>query len=440
MSGRTLFRGGCVLTLGPKTANHAQADVLVEDGRIAEVGPSLRVRDAEVVDATDTIVMPGFVDTHHHLWQTLFRNVAADEARSAEEYGRRYQPDDLYAATLLGLLSAVESGTTTVVDWADLQVDERYTEAALQAHLDAGLRTVFVPTAPTWAEGEDAGALARRILEGSPGNLGPTTTVAFGHPEVDLTDRDRIASHWALARSLGLRIHAHAGISAADRGVVADLAGRGLLGPDLTLVHCSNLGDGDFDAIASTGTAASLTPSGEMAKGFGSPPLQAFIDRGIRPGLGVEDGSLASGDVFGEMRATQSLQHATLFDRKLAGKGSLPSLLSTREVIRYATIDGARSVGLAEVTGSIEPGKQADLLLLRTDLPNIFPVNDPIGAVVWGMDACNVHAVYVGGRPLLREGALEADVARVRALAISAWERVAGPAGELVASGSGGGG
>jgi 5-methylthioadenosine/S-adenosylhomocysteine deaminase len=268
--------------------------------------------------------------------------------------------------------------------------------------------------------------------------IGPTTTVAFGHPAGDLADRDRVERNWAVARGLGVRVHAHAGVSATDRGAVADLASRGLLGADLTLVHCSKLGDPDFDAIASTGTATSLTPSGEMAKGFGSPPLQAFIDRGIRPGLGVEDGSLASGDVFGEMRAAQSLQHATLFDRKLTGKGGVPSLLSTREVIRYATIDGARAVGLAEVTGSIEPGKQADLLLLRTDLPNIFPVNDPIGAVVWGMDACNVHAVYVGGRPLLRDGVLEADVARVRALAISAWERVCGPAGELVASGSGG--
>jgi 5-methylthioadenosine/S-adenosylhomocysteine deaminase len=414
-AGTTLIRGGCVLTLGARTPNFAEADVLIDGGRVVEVGPGLRARDAEVVDATDTIVMPGFVDTHRHAWKTLFRNLAG-----ADPSGEHYQPDDVYAATLISLLSAVETGITTVVDWSDIQVSERYTEAAVQAHIDAGLRTVLTYAPPGWADGgADHDAALRRVAADAP------TTVAFGPADLELD-----AAGWSLARDLGLRIHAHA----QARGEVAGLAGKGLLGGDVTLVHCANLDDADLDAIATHGAAVALTPASEMAGGLGPPPLQQLIDRGVRPGLGVDDELAAPGDLFAQMRAAQSLQHATLFDLKLAGKAGLPSLLSTREVIRYATVDGAQAAGLGELTGSLEPGKQADIVVLRTDRPNIFPVNDPIGAVVWGMDPSNVDWVFVGGRALMRGGMLEADVARARDLALAARQRVAA-AGHLIETG-----
>ena len=112
------------------------------------------------------------------------------------------------------------------------------------------------------------------------------------------------------------------------------------------------------------------------------------------------------------------MQHATLFDLKLAGKGGIPNLLGTRDVIRYATIDGARVAGLAGITGSLSPGKRADVIVLRADRPNIAPVNDPIGAVVWGMDTSNIDWVFVGGASLVEHGQLTADVANARALAV----------------------
>ncbi len=441
--GGVLLKGGCVLSLDKRVGNFEQADVRIEDGRIAEVGRGLRARDAEVQDAADTIVMPGFVDTHRHAWKTLLRNLGVgpdgQPAPTAADYGRYCQPDDVYAATLIGLLSAVEAGITTVADWSDIQLDERYTEAALQAHADAGLRTVFVHAVPHWAEGRaDHGAALRRVVtDRSPADDG-LTTIAFGAPDPVRPEIDRVATDWSLARELGLRIHTHAGTDPSGRGVVVELAERGLLGDDVTLVHCTHLGDDDLDAIATHGVAVSLAPSNEMAVGLGSPPMQQFIDHGIRPGLGIEDELIAPGDLFAQMRAVQSLQHAMLFDLKLAGKGGLPHLLSTREVIRYATVDGARVAGLGEVTGSLEPGKQADVVVLRTDRPNISPVNDPIGAVVWGMDASNVDSVFVGGRPLVRNGALEADAGRVRDLAITAMQRVTAAAGRLVETTDGG--
>ena len=151
-----------------------------------------------------------------------------------------------------------------------------------------------------------------------------------------------------------------------------------------------------------------------MAGAPGAPPMQQLIDRGIRPGLGVGDGRLAPGDVFAQMRAVISVQHATAFDRKLAGKGGIPNLLGTRDVIRYATIDGATRAVSSGITGSLSPGKHADVIVLRADRPNIAPVNDPIGAVVWGMDTSNIDWVFVGGASLVEHGELTADVARAR--------------------------
>ncbi len=228
-----------------------------------------------------------------------------------------------------------------------------------------------------------------------------------------------------MARELGLRIHAHAGAETSGPGAIAELARRGLLGKDVTLVHCSSLDDADVEAIASSGASVSLAPSSEMAGRLETPPIQSLIDRDIRPGLGVDEERITPGDLFAQMRATISMQHATVFDRKLAGKAGVPKLMSTRGVIRHATIDGARAAGLGTVTGSLEPGKQADIVMLRTDRPNIFPINDPIGAVVWGMDTSNVDRVFVAGRPLMRSGALEANVDRARDLATTAQRRVA---------------
>lgn len=432
MKGRLLVKGGCVLSMDRSVGNHAEADVLVEDGLIVEVGTGLRARDAEVIDAVDTVVMPGFVDTHRHAWKTLFRNIggggAGEKPVGPAIFGPHYTSEDVYAATLVGLLGAAEAGITTVVDWADILVDRSFADAALQAHADAGLRSVFVAAAPGWVEEGDLGV--SRVNELASGQT-PPGGLAFGPADPSRFDLDRVAERWSAARSANMRIHAHVGRDVSDKGVVASLGNRGLLGADVTLVHCTHLDNADLDAISSSGTLVSLTPSNEMAAGYGAPPLQAFIDRNIRPGLGVGNEVEAPGDLFAQMRAANSIQHATLFDLKLSGKAGIPNLLSTREVIRYGTIDGARAAGLADVTGSLTPGKQADLIILRADRPNISPVNDPIGAVVWGMDTSNVDWVLAGGEALVRHGALVADVPKVRQLATEANRRVATAAGLL---------
>jgi 5-methylthioadenosine/S-adenosylhomocysteine deaminase len=443
---RILLKGGCVLTLGARSPNLRLGDVLIEDAVVAEVGVGLRARDAEQIDATDTIVMPGFVDTHRHAWTSLFRNLGDPASNGllparlapapTADLGDHFRPEDVYAATLIGLLGAAEAGITTIVDWSHLRTDDGLAEAALQAHADAGLRSVFVHVRDS-APVRDAAATRQHVarLREAAGAL---TTVAFGAVLSQGVDLSGVAEEWALARELGVRIHVHGGSARSGRGVIAALAEWKLLGEDVTLVHRSELDDADLDAIGSSAASVSLSPSSEMASGLGSPPIQGLIDHGIRPGLGIDDERVAPGDMFAQMRATISLQHATVFDRKLAGKAGLPRLMSTRDVIRFATVDGARVAGVARETGSLEPGKQADIILLRTDRPNIFPINDPIGAVVWGMDTSNVDRVFVAGRPLMREGALEANVEQASDLATTARHRVATAAGLAAAAAPGG--
>lgn len=429
MTSRVLLRDGCVLTLGAKTPNFRQADLLIEDGRVAEVGGGLRARDAEVLDATDAIVMPGFVDTHRHAWRSLFRNLGEDAGGGAAA-ADGFDPEDVYAATLIGLLGAVEAGITTVVDWSDLPPDERSAEAALQAHADAGLRTVFVHVSRGGLD--DGGPSTRETLTRLSAAAGPSTTIALGS-----SGADDDADGWAAARELGAPIHLHADRRVAEHGTLARLAERGRLAADVTIVHCPALDDADADALAASGASVSLAPASEMAGGLGPPPIQQLIDRNIRPALGSDDERMAPGDMFAEMRETISIQHATVFDRKLAGKAGLPKLMTTRDVIRYATVDGARAAGLRGVTGSLEPGMQADAIVLRTDRPNVFPINDPIGAVVWGMDTSNVAWVIAGGRVLMRDGVLEADVPRARSMAVTARRRVAPAAGPAVGANQG---
>jgi len=436
---RTLLSGGCVLTLGAKTPNFTRADVLIDGETVAEIGIGLRARDAEHVDATDTIVMPGFVDTHRHAWRSLSRNDGAGPPDSGTAGGSdAFRPEDVYAATLIGLLGAVEAGISTVVDWS-LRSEDALVDAALQAHADAGLRTVFVHNRPAGTEDQGSTAPAtRQLMARLTEAAGPLTTIAFGSAVPSANDLARVEPEWTVARELGLRIHAHAERETSLYGAIAELARRGLLGEDVTLVHCS-LDDEDVEAIASSGASVSLAPSAEMAGHIGTPPIQSLIDRDIRPGLGVDEERLTPGDLFAQMRATISMQHATVFDRKLAGKSGVPRLMSTRDVIRHATVDGARAAGLGRVTGSIEPGKQADIVVLRTDRPNIFPINDPIGAVVWGMDTSNVDRVFVSGRAVMRGGVLDADVTRARNLATVARRRMTESSGAVPGTVSAGG-
>lgn len=395
MSNTILIRGGTILTLGAKTANLLSGDVLIEGSAIAEVGMGIRSRGARIIDATDSIVMPGFVDTHRHLARSLFRNSGSNAADDLFKPLADFGPEDIYAATLIGLLGAAEAGITTVVDWSETERED-HLEAAIDAHRDSGLRTVLVDTRAS----------------GDLRNVGPGPTVARGI-EAGSIDPSVVAT----ARSAGLRVHIHGNPD-------ADQPPDGILAEDVTLAHATRLPGPWLAAAADSGAAVSVAPAAEMAGSAGPPAVQTLMDLGTRIGLGVGDESVAPGDMFAQMRAVISVQHATYFDLKLAGKGGLPNLLGTRQVIKYGTADGAAAIGLDSVTGTLEAGKAADLIVLGADRPNIHPVNDPIGAVVWGMDTSNLEWVIAGGRVVMEDGSLTGNVAEARERAVAARDRV----------------
>ena len=251
---------------------------------------------------------------------------------------------------------------------------------------------------------------------------------AFG-PEFNTVEGNQ--ADWKLAREVDARITIHVGVGTFGKnGKVAEVGKTGLYGPDTTFIHCTTLNDEEIQMIVDSGATVSLASPVEMMMGHGMVPTQKFLDRGLRPSLSVDVETNVPNDMFTQMRSIIALQHALVFDQKLAGKDNLPRFITTRDVIEYATIEGARANGLADKTGTLTPGKEADVIMLRTDRPNIFPINDPIGAVVWGMDTSNVDSVFVAGKALKRNGQLlGVDLNSVRKMAYDSRDYVVSKSG-----------
>ena len=417
---RTLFKNGIVLTLDPQIGNFMQADVLVEDAKIAVVGPGLAAADAEIIDASKMIVMPGFIDTHRHIWQGILRNIGTSHALNdyfANIMGVLspvYRPQDAYAGNLISALGAIDAGVTTLLDWSHIQITPEHTDAAIRALQESGMRAIFAYGTPNtqvtdwWkSSGTDHEANIKRIATQYFSSTDQLLTLARAPrgPEFEPLD---VAKHdWAFARESGVRITVHVGVSQkGQQGKLAEMGRAGLLGPDTTYIHCCTLSDEEIQMIVDTGGTVSFSSPVEMHMGHGWPPIQRFLDRGLRPSLSVDVETAVAGDMFTQMRSVLSVQRAQVHERMLHGEDHLPALLTPRDVLAFATVEGARANGLGNKVGTLTPGKEADLIMLRTDRLNVIPLNDPIGAVVMSMDTGNVDSVFVAGQPLKRNGLL----------------------------------
>ncbi|RPI95035.1 MAG: amidohydrolase [Chloroflexi bacterium] len=414
---RTLIKNGCVLSLDKKVGNFHQADVLIEGTKIAVVGPNLSAADAEVIDASDMIVMPGFVDTHRHVWEGILRNIGTDiPLEGAEGYlsiilktlAPVYRPEDAYIGDLVGLYGAIDAGITTILDWSHIQATREHADAVVRALQESGMRAVFAYGYPWWKDpDEHQEDWIRDVAKQYFASKDQLLTFALAVPGPEFVSFEKTKAHWQLARELEARITVHVGVGTAGKLCkLLEMGKAGLLEDDTTYIHCTTLSDEEIKMIVDTGGAVSLSSTSEMTMGYGMPPVQRFLNLGLRPSLSVDAETNMPNDMFTQMRSVISLQHGMLFDRKLAGKRNLPPFMNSRDVIECATIEGARANGLAHKTGTLTPGKEADIILLSTDRPNILPVNDPIGAVVWGMDTSNVDSVFVAGKALKREGKL----------------------------------
>lgn len=407
MSARILIRGGTVIDTDPGSTAPGRGDVLIADDRIAAVGTDLpNDTDAEVIDATDHIVLPGFVDTHRHAWQAGLRAIAPDITFATYlnhvlgELAPRYRPDDVYAGNLVGALDCLDAGITTLVDWSHIQLTPRHTDSAIGALRDAGIRAVFGYCYPGANDTAQLAAQARRVSDtyfrASDGLL----SMAFAALGPELVDQDRAREEWRLARELDLPITAHLGGHGAQSAVrgLAFLRDNGLFAPRTTYVHANCYTDEQLMRIADSGGTISVSPLIEAELGIGYPITGRARAAGLPTGLSADTVTSGPGDMFSLMRAAYTMERAR-------PDGAGPEF-TTRDVLRMATVEGAEVAGLGEVTGSLRPGKQADLILLRTDTPGMAPAHDPIGSVVLSADTRVVDTVLVAGRVVKRAGRL----------------------------------
>jgi 5-methylthioadenosine/S-adenosylhomocysteine deaminase len=414
---RILLQNGCVLSLDSKVGNFHKANVLIEGTKIAAVGPNVTASDAEVIDASDMIVMPGFVDSHRHTWEGVLRNIGTNVPLEGEEnylafilntLAPVYRPEDVYVGNLISTLGAINAGITTLLDWSHIQASPDHTNEALRALQDSGMRIVFAYGHPWWGDpiaghDDDFRRIARDVFSSQDQLL--TLALASAGPE--FLSFESAKAHWDLARSVNARITTHVGFGTfGKQGKLQAMGEAGLLKSDTTYIHCTTLNDTEIQMIVDTGGTVSISAPVEMMMGHGMVPTQKFLDRGLRPSLSVDVETNVPGEMFTQMRTILSLQRALVFDRVLSGKGGAPDFLSARDALEFATIEGARANGLDHKVGTLTPGKEADVILLNTNRVNVMPINDPVGAVVWGMDTSNVDSVFVAGKALKRHGKL----------------------------------
>lgn len=420
LRGRLLLKGGTVLTLDKTIGDVKNGDVLIERGKIVAIRPNIAAADAAVIDARDTIVMPGFIDTHRHLWEGLMRNLFPD--LSYPDYfkyvffgvGPSYRPEDVYAGTLLSALGALDAGITTLLDFAHIQNSPAHTDASIRALNDAKMRAVFgygYPTngSPKWYTDKKQSRYPEDILRVRNAYFpsdDQLVTLCMAAQGPGTCPDDITMMQWKAAHEAGVRISVHAG-SSGKAGFLEPFAQvPGFFGPDVTYIHCSAFTPLEWKLVADSGGTVSLSPGSEMPMGHGMTVTQQALDHGIRPSLSVDVETTEPGDFFTTLRLTLYLQRDLINVRGLAGEKNLPKWLSARDVLELATVEGARACGLEKRTGTLTPGKAADLLLLRTDRVNVIPLNDPIGAVAEAMDTSNVDTVIVGGRIRKRHGRL----------------------------------
>ncbi|GGU32882.1 amidohydrolase family protein [Lentzea flava] len=362
-------------------------DVLVRDGRIAAVGKGLAAET--VIDCTDRIVLPGFVDTHRHLWQVLVRSFCADMTLGEylEKMLRPVQavlsPEDLAIGTLAGALECLASGITTVQDFS-FAPTFGHAEAAVRALRESGIRALYGYGQPVFGP-----ACAEEDVRRGAGLGGGLVDIALAPLGPSFSDIEVAERDWRLARSLGLRVVTHV---AGHGNPVSALRDRGLLDANTTFVHGNDLGDDELKLIAQAGAGVSIAPAVEARMGHGGPMVRRTRALGVPTGLGVDTVTAVAGDMFSLMRATLLSAHLS------EGAHVTPA-----DVLRMATIEGAAAIGMEDRIGSLGVGKHADLVVLRADDLNLAGAHDPIAAVVTAAHPGNVEKVFVGGAESQRQ-------------------------------------
>jgi cytosine/adenosine deaminase-related metal-dependent hydrolase len=467
---RILLRGGVVLSLDPKVGDFATGDVLVDGKKIVEVAPHVSAADAEIVDCSGTIVMPGFITTHHHMYETLQRSVIADGllagAWPQESYGSvvqniwtagriadpakpdtpvwdlgraPYDPDDCYISQLVACLSEISQGITTGTDTSQSSHTPEHTDAMIKGLMDSGRRVVYAYTGGINRGSEGSpyefpgamndstkgiGRLAKKYFS----SKDQLVTLGFGggpgpaFPGADFTG-------WQLARAFGASIHNH---NVGGPSVVINAAADARNGndwSDVTFIHCTRWQDEPLAQVSygshgypkenrskaweiwrDRGAHVSIANLIEMQMRHGMPPFQEALDRGILPSLSPDVDTNMTTDPFSLMRGAFCLQRALAndlaFPESNPGNLPVPQLVTSRQVVEMATIAGAASNRVLDKVGTLTPGKEADIIVLDARNIETWPMNNVPGTVVTMMNPRHVRDVLIAGKIVYWKGRL----------------------------------
>ena len=422
---RVLIRGGHVLSMDPAVGDFAQADVLISGRTIEAVGPNLDAGDAEIIEAAGMIVMPGFIDTHHHQFETALRSFLADgilindgQPHSAvnyyeyilQKFSMVYRPQDVHINELFGSLAQLDAGVTTVMDVSQIHHSPEHSDAVIQALKDAGRRSVF-GYFEGWGDNAKYPDDARRLKTEHFASDDQLLTMVMGG-EIYIPGYENA---WKIGRELGLPIALHVVGTFGMAGTFDQLAQSGQFRDDNIFIHMTGMSDLAWKTAADAGSHVSLAVPIEMTMRHGMPPIQKALDLGMQPSLSSDVECTMTADPFTQMRSTMTLQRAFVNERALAGETDLPALLTSRDVIRFATLEGAKGLKLDGKTGSLTPGKEADIVLLDATAINVTPLNHVPGAVVTLMERSNVDTVIVAGKIRKWRGELlDVDLPKLR--------------------------
>ncbi|HXJ83333.1 MAG TPA: amidohydrolase family protein [Candidatus Methylomirabilis sp.] len=447
---RYIIRGGAVISIDPQVGDFPKADVLVEGKKILAVGANLHAGDADEIDARGKIVMPGFIDTHHHQFETALRSFLADGVLindgSGSPSGRTtyfefillqfapvYRPQDVYINELFGGLSQLDGGVTTVHDVSQIHHSPQHSDAAIQALFDTGRRAAFGyfegagTNPPNYAYPQDAIRIKKKWFSSSDQlvHMIMGGEVYLGDPTTDLS--------WTIGRHLDLQIAAHIlspfGIRPIFDKLAAGTGGNGAIGigPDNLFIHMTGMADPAWQKVKDVGAQVSIAFPIEMNMRHGIPPIIKMQQLGMEPSLSVDVECTLTADFFTQMRVCMNMQRMVV-NQMILGQGDFyppnqwptpaagtPPLLTTRDVLRYGTMNGAKALRLENKAGSLTPGKEADILILDAEAINVVPLNNVAGAVVSLMDRTNVETVIVAGKVRKWKGKLlDVDLPNLR--------------------------
>jgi 5-methylthioadenosine/S-adenosylhomocysteine deaminase len=448
--GKVLLKGGTVLSVDPDVGDLQTGDVLIEDDRIAGVQTGIEA-DAEVVDCAGKIVIPGFVDTHRHTWETAIRNCAPNATLDdyfvevLDTFAPLYRAEDVYASNVAGSLECLNAGITTLVDWSHINNTPEHPDAAIQGLQETGIRAQYAyGSANTslekyWFFSAEAipGDDVRRVKDAYFSSDEGLLTMAIATRGPGFTQDQVVQSEWGLARELGIPVTVHVAMGrlAGRYAMVEQLDRLGLLGPDTTFIHCCYFSEHEWKRVADTGGTISIAAQVELQMGHGWPPVNKSYQFGLRPSLSVDVVTTVPGDMFTQMRAAFGAERARVNAVSWAADTGVPdTMLTAQQMLEMATINGAHVAGLEDRVGSLTPGKKADVVVIDATAINVTPIHDPVAAVTLCADVSNVEHVIVDGEFRKRDFTLLADVGRTRTLVENARDFLVDAAAKAKAS------